>query len=114
MKPYICTQCGGRINPAKMRCEYCGTQYEQKHDQIVRVETYQIQPVTLQASACYQKELVDLIGAADISREICGQMAAKIADELTKYIDYQVQEDPYTNSVIARGRVRVLPPGYKF
>lgn len=114
MKALICTQCGGRINPAKMRCEYCGTQYEQKHDQIVRVETYQVRPVTLQAAASYPKELIDVIGAADISREICGRMARDIAEELTKYIDYQVQEDPYTKSVIARGRVRVLPPGYKF
>ena len=114
MKAYICTQCGGRINPVKMRCEYCGTQYEQKHDQIVRVETCQVRPVTLQAAASYPKELIDVIGAADISREMCGRMARDIAEELTKYIDYQVQEDPYTNTVIARGRVRVLPSGYRF
>lgn len=114
MKPYICTQCGGRINPAKMRCEYCGTQYEQQYDRIVRVETYQIQPVTLQATASYPKELIDVVGAADISREMCGRMARDIAEELTKYIDYQVQEDPCADRLIARGRVRVLPPGYKF
>ena len=28
LKPYICQCCGGRINVAKMKCEYCDTQYE--------------------------------------------------------------------------------------
>ena len=37
-----------------------------------------------------------------------------IAEELVKYIEYQIQEEPYTSSVIARGRVRVLPPDYRF
>ena len=114
MKAMICTQCGGRINPAKMRCEYCGTQYEQQHDRIVRVETYQVSPVTLQASVSFGREYFDVIGAADMSKEICGRMASEIAEELVKYIEYQIQEEPYTSSVIARGRVRVLPPDYRF
>lgn len=114
MKAMICTQCGGRINPAKMRCEYCGTQYEQKHDKIVRVETYQVSPVTLQASVCFGKEDADFLGPAVMSRQICGRMASEIAEELVKYIEYQIQEEPYTSSVIARGRVRVLPPDYRF
>lgn len=114
MKAMICTQCGGRINPAKMRCEYCGTCYEQRDKQIIRIETFQSHPVTLQASVIFGREYFDVIGAADMSKEICGRMARDIADELTKYIEYQIQEEPYTSSVIARGRVRVLPPDYRF
>ena len=114
MKAMICTQCGGRINPAKMRCEYCGTCYEQRDKQIIRIETFQSHPVTLQASVSFGREYFDVIGAADMSKEICGRMARDIADELTKYIEYRVQEDPCMGIVTARGRVRVLPPDYKF
>lgn len=37
---YKCDCCGAPINPATMKCEYCGTQYQHRGGNIVRIETF--------------------------------------------------------------------------
>ena len=39
LKPYVCKHCGGRINVAKMVCEYCGTQYADDSLRRIKIET---------------------------------------------------------------------------
>ena len=114
MKALICTQCGAPINRERMICEYCGTKYEQKHEKIVKIEAFQTRPVVIEGVVSHDKYLADAIDSADMSRMICSQIASRISDELTKYIDYRIQEDPYTRNIITKGRVRVLPPDYRF
>lgn len=114
IKPMICTQCGAPINRERMICEYCGTRYEKKNNDMLRIETYPVLPAILNGSVSYPKEVALTVDPGELSKMVCGQLAMKIADELAKYIDYAVQEDPISDHVIVRGRVRVLPPGYKF
>lgn len=114
MKPLICTQCGAPINRERMICEYCGTRYEKNNDNVLRIETYRVPPAMLEGYVVYPRELALAVDPGDLSKMVCGQLATKIADELAKYIDYAVQEDPVSQNVTVRGRVRVLPPGYRF
>ena len=97
-----------------MICEYCGTRYEKKNDDVLRIETYRASPITLEGRVAYPRELARAVDPGELSKMVCGQLATKIADELAKYIDYAVQEDPISDHVTVRGRVRVLPPGYRF
>lgn len=40
-KPLICTCCGAKINRATMRCEYCGTEYQEEHGvPVIRYESF--------------------------------------------------------------------------
>ena len=57
MKPYICPQCGSQVNRAKMICEYCGTQFQEEHNEI-RVVAHNPQVHTLGANVTIPKELV--------------------------------------------------------
>lgn len=114
IKPMICTQCGAPINRERMMCEYCGTKYEVRDDHILRIETYQEPIVTLESVCSIDKRVVDSIGPDKAAAVICGKMAVEMADKLNALIDLKVQEDPYLNTIIAHGRVRVLPPGYRF
>lgn len=114
IKPMICTQCGAPINRERMICEYCGTRYEKKNNDMLRIETYTVTPVMLDGYVAYPKEFALAVDPGELSKMVCGQLATKIADELAKYIDYAVQEDPISDHVTVRGRVRVLPPGYRF
>ena len=117
MNPLICKQCGGTINPAKMRCEYCGTRYERDEDltKPLRV-TYQVgpRPAILQNKMDIDTRLIDLSGAEEISRMIRSEVTRRMAEALEPYVEYQVQEDPLRQRQIVRGRVRVLPPGFSF
>lgn len=114
IKPMICTQCGAPINRERMICEYCGTKYEVRDDHILRIETYQEPIVTLESVCSIDKRVVDSVGPDKAAAVICGKMAVEMADKLNAFIDLKVQEDPYLNTIIAHGRVRVLPPGYRF
>lgn len=41
MKKFKCECCGGHVNPYTMKCEYCGTQYEQVSDDVIRIKVQQ-------------------------------------------------------------------------
>ena len=116
IKPLICPQCGAPINRERMVCEYCGTKFEIKNDNLLRIETYYVPPITLEGRVLYPKEIYehDLMDAEEISKMICGRIATELANKLAQYLDYSIQEEPITNKIIARGRVRVLPPDYRF
>lgn len=42
LRPYICKQCGGQIDPATMRCRHCDTEYYDPH--LRRVTISAVQP----------------------------------------------------------------------
>jgi len=118
MNPLLCKQCGGTINPEKMRCEYCGTRYERDEDltKPLRV-TYQVgpRPAILQNETVVDNRLIDYVSdAEEISRFIHSEVTRRMAEALEPYVEYQVQEDPFRQRQIVRGRVRVLPPGFRF
>ena len=118
MKALICTQCGGRINPAKMRCEYCGTRYEQTEDlaRPLRI-TYssEVRPQILQSQFAMDNQVINAVSDADeIARIVHSRITAQLAEALEPYVEYTVQEDLAHREQVIRGRVRVLPPGYRF
>lgn len=118
MKALVCTQCGGHINPAKMRCEYCGTRYEQTEDlaRPLRI-TYSpgVRLQILQGQVALDNQMIIHISDADeIARLVHSRITADLAEALEPYVEYTVQEDPVCRRQVIRGRVRVLPPGYSF
>lgn len=118
MKALICTQCGGKINPVKMRCEYCGTKYERDEDPTKPLRmAYQLgpRPVILQNETNIDNRLIDYVSdSEEICRFIHSEVTRRMAEALEPYVEYQVQEDPLRQRQIVRGRVRVLPPGFSF
>ena len=116
MKALVCTQCGGKVNPAKMRCEYCGTHYEQNIDltKPLRI-TYGPHAQVLKCSLAAPSEFINsLTDAEEVSRMIHSEITRRMAEALEPYVDYEIQEDPTLHMQVVRGRVRVLPPGYNF
>ena len=118
MKALICTQCGGRINPETMRCEYCGTRYEHTEDlaRPLRI-TYspEVRAQILQSQFAMDNQMINFVSDADeIARIVHSRITAQLAEALEPYVEYTVQEDPAYRMQVVRGRVRVLPPGYRF
>ena len=109
LQPYICKQCGGRINVTKMRCEYCGVDY---HDpSLKRLTIQQLKPGTarLRAQVQIPKErmLHNPEGARDYTlRELRNQLA----DGLLAYMRIETADDFMNNAEIIRGEVRVIEP----
>ena len=115
MKAMICSQCGGSINRVTMRCEYCGTRYFEAGGEL-RVMHYQGQrPEVLHVDVELRTELLASIrDAHDVSRLAYSEITRRLAEALEPYVEYEIRENPFLCTHQVRGRVRVLPPAFKF
>ena len=112
MKPYICPQCGGQVNRAKMICEYCGTQFREEHNEI-RVVAYNPRVHTLGANVIIPKEYA-IRSPKEMSEYAIRRLAQEFADGIAQFMEVQTMDEPITNEVQFRARLRVLDSGYRF
>ena len=82
--PYICECCGGRINRATMKCEYCDTQYAEvfPNEKIIRVETY-INPIETYRTRITLRDS-DLLAIERTNGDYTKLILEELASELTK------------------------------
>lgn len=111
MRELTCKNCGGRINPVTMQCEYCGSQYETQLDRIVFVNDRKAD--ILSAAVLINNEFLDTM-SEDASKYAIHMLTYKLAEALTKHLDIKVMERPELKSQEVRASVRVLPVGYRF
>lgn len=106
MKKYICPCCGGHINQLKLQCEYCGTQFEDENNPLLRVETFTSPVDTLCCNVLVAQEDIEK------SKEIvCQQIAHDIAKRISKnYTQYDIEYDPQTQYYTVRAVIKVIKP----
>lgn len=112
MKPYICPQCGGQVNRAKMVCEYCGTQFREERNEI-RVVAYNPRVHTLGAEVKIPKEYIDQ-SPKEIAEYTIRRLAQEFADGIAQFMEVQTIDEPKTCETFFRARLRVLDSGYRF
>lgn len=116
LKAHICKCCGGKINIAKMQCEYCGTSYEDTS--LKRLVIQEVRPGQ-HTIACQVELSIDSMshnpeGAREYAlRELRNQLA----DGLLGYMKIRTAEN-YSpryceRTEIIRGEVRVLDPMFE-
>lgn len=115
LTPYICKCCGGRINLAKMRCEYCETPYEDNSFKRIKIETVQpgVHTIRTQVALSMDHMAHNPEGARDYAlRELRNQLA----DGLLGYMKITAAEDfspkYWERTEIIRGEVRVVDPTF--
>ena len=113
-EPLICKQCGAAINRSTMRCEYCGTQYKIENQLPIMVCVDRPQVQTLEAGLSVAREFVVAMSEKELHGYVNRNIAVKLAEALEPNIDYKVVDDAMLGQYIVKGRVRILPPGYKF
>lgn len=120
MRELRCKNCGGFINAATYRCEYCGTQYESPS---FYTEHSQRTPIIVKAGAA-----VDTIGCSVnvpyemLKREssvvvedfVRRNMAEKIAHEISKNLVIDSETNPVRFERRYFTKLRVVKPNYKF
>jgi len=107
---YICSCCGGRIDPKTMTCEYCGTHYKKDSDNIIRVETFTNPVIRIVEKTVIPGIEVRCIGAEDITRIAMSSIQQKIAAALTDVMKYDVEFKPEINVYEIRGELRAVIP----
>ena len=118
LKPLICPNCGGKVNAARMKCEYCGTEFRRDDDGVVKIryESVPCQTQVLGISVNVPKDRMMYIDDDSVIRGfVMDEMTHRLAQALVPMMDIMVQADnPFTDSVNVRGRIRVIRPDYRF
>ena len=113
LKPYVCTQCGGKVNRATLVCENCGTQFKE-NDGIIRIIAERPGVHTLGTAITIDEEMLYAVGAKEISEIVMKQMVADLAEAIAPYIEVKTERSFISNQQIVRGRVRVLDSSFRF
>lgn len=110
-KAYICQCCGGTINRATMKCEYCGTEYEKIDDQVrLRIETFQNPTITLASHVGISDEDMRVLGPEAASKLAMQKMCRQLSECLAPFIDMSVEHDPCTRIHHLAGHLKVVRP----
>lgn len=111
-----CKNCGGKLNPETLRCDYCGTQYERENQNGVvhYIQTCPAEVKVLRAQVKIPNEHIMMGDAERISEYTLKEMAHCLANELLKYTKIEKEYDPYTMTQMIRGTVRVVKPDFRF
>lgn len=113
LKPYICTQCGGRVNPETLTCEMCGTKFKQNKEYMPLI-VEQPGAHTLCMRQELRNEMIEVLGLKEASRRAIEHMALEFADSIAPFMSIKTEHDPYRGSTVMRGTIRVLDPDYRF
>ena len=110
MKPFICECCGGQVDPAAMKCEYCGTTYRlDENYKPIMIQTYmapihtfgmktKIDPIDF---SLYGRNYTDMV-----VREI----SKGLAERLLPYIEYRIQPNFEGPGLDLYSTIRVCEP----
>lgn len=117
LKPYICTQCGGKVNRATLVCECCGTQFRiDTHDDIPRIQVVYSRPGVHMLCVNYEmtREMIDAMGYKEASKYVLEATADELAKSIAPYMEVYSERNPWRDTVTVNSRIRVLDPVYKF
>ena len=113
MNKYICPCCGGRINRASMTCEYCGTEFKEERDALIRVETFSNPVVTLGARLLVDRGLLYAADPETVAEHSMNELAYRFSKEIKKYMDVEFCIDPYSGQPRLDAKIKVVNPVHK-
>lgn len=111
IKPYVCKCCGGPINVAKMRCEYCDIAYEDDSLKRIKIEVDRpgVHTISAQIEVSRKDMTYNPEGVRDFTlRELRNQLA----DGLLGFMKIETADnyDFRNRTQIIRGTVKVVDP----
>ena len=111
MKAYKCECCGGEINRATMRCEYCGTQYKEDYDNgVIRIETFRNPVDHYTAMIKFDNDQINCLGPERVSEIAVRELTHKLSDCIAQNMVITHRYDPSTNINYIRGDIKVIRP----
>ena len=107
---YKCPCCGGNVNTATMRCEYCGTMFEQRNNNLLRIETYRNPVRTLRGAVVIPSHEVRYLGPEETSKLAMSRLQSKMAEAIADVMSYTVEYDLDHLDYRIYGEMRAVVP----
>lgn len=116
LKPYICPQCGGRVDRARLICESCGTMFRFEDDalDLLKVVAYRPGVHVLMNQRMVSDDMLFSVGAEKASEIALKQMAAEMGQLIAPFMDIKMERNDMLRTTKATSRIRVLDPTYRF
>ena len=109
MKRYVCECCGANINPITLKCAYCGTQYKDEFDNLVRIHYCQEPIDTYRATVSVSD--VDLKCMGEKAGEIISDILAhRLTEVIKRNISIDVKNMPEYRSQQFTGTIKTVRP----
>jgi hypothetical protein len=113
LRPYICERCGGTVNPATLKCEYCGTPYKDESLKHITITQQVPGQHTIRAEVRVEREFMqyDPERARDFT---LSKLREQIADGLLGFMKITTSNDYgwEDHTEIIRGEVKVIDPTF--
>ena len=114
-----CQSCGAPLSHVgfgRYRCEYCGAEYQCDEPYIGErlCVVHDPESRVIAADVWYDQEMARHIPCTDLSEIALKQLSARLAEQLTPYMEVIVEDDIGYLRRHFKGRVRVIPPGAKY
>lgn len=114
-----CSNCGAPLDVMSWnsgKCPYCGTTHRIETPygipRIVEVHSGPVQ--TFEARVQVSEMMAKYMDERDLADYTIEELKHQLADGLVSMMEVQQSFDPRGECVTYRGRVRVVPPGYRF
>lgn len=117
LKPLICPRCGGTINRARMVCEYCGAAFDNGQTEMIEFFAYPAQTQILGAGVKVSRATITAMRRLhpdDWTQDIMEMLSREMAKKLIPFIEMDIHNNPADMTAEVHGRLRVLPPDYRF
>lgn len=115
LRPYICKQCGGQIDPATMRCKHCDTYYDDPALKRIEITTKVPGEHTIRANV--RVDYDEMCDYPEAARDYAlRELRNQLADALLAYMkidifdDFSIEFNKRTQLI--RGEVRVVDPSF--
>lgn len=105
-----CPNCGAPISGNI--CSYCGTRF--------KVENYVVIPIsdpqacTIEAKVAVPFDARRYMSEEDITKFTLNELKNQLAEGLTGFFKLETMDNPCDLCTIVRGRIRVMPPDFRF
>lgn len=114
MKELKCKNCGAPLRRDGV-CEYCGSVYQISNDpSILPILIHEPRAITLEANICVPFRVRDYMNDEDIADCVIQELSKKIAERIPEVMLIQSSQDIVNMTTTYRGRVRLIPPSFKF
>lgn len=114
MKELKCKNCGGRVDPNTLRCEYCGTQYARDRSNVLRVETFPAKVDVLCSEVVFPEYMFLCDDPEPVTEYAVKSLCHSFTERLLPYMEIKDMHDPATLERHLKAYLRVARPGAKF
>jgi len=112
LKPYICPQCGGKVNRATLVCEMCGTQFREDAPYKLIIERPGVR--VLGISRVIDNEMMRHGDPQELSEYVLREIARDFTSCIMPFLDVRSEQDQYKDQTILSARLRVVEPTFRF